>query len=354
MRRAFHGGDPAALARRLGLPAVPVLDFSASLNPLGPPPGWRAALRTAGRDALSYPDVEGRPLADAAARAFRLRPDRVVAANGSTEILHLAVRVLAPRRVLVPAPAYAGYAEAAEGGGAAVVHKGCLRGAGPAPPPPLPDPAGFDLAFLGNPDNPCGRLRPRSEIEAWIASSPRTVFVIDEAFLPLAGRGRDASLFGRGHRNAIVVGSLTKAFAVPGLRAGYAEGPAPLAARLRAAKEPWSVGGIAVRMGVWLLARRGHVRRSAGRIARWRERLCRSLARIPGVLPWPSAANYVLCALPPGLGGPSPVVRGLLQRRIAVRDASRFPGIPFPAIRVAVRRPGENRRLARALREVLE
>ena len=147
----------------------------------------------------------------------------------------------------------------------------------------------------------------------------------------------------------VVVRSLTKAWALPGLRAGFLLGPPDVVAALRAARQPWSVNSLALAA----LEAYGNGDLPPGavpaEVARAREELAARLRTLPGVRVWPSAANFLLIRVPDGPAAH----RGLLERRIAVRTASTFPGLTPDHLRVAVRTPEDNGLLVAALAEVL-
>lgn len=291
-----HGGDGAALARLLGIDPGDVLDLSASLNPVAPdvvPLVVRAAWAV-----RTYPD-------DAAARlaladAMAVDPDRLVLTNGGAEAIAL---VAASQPVgWVDEPDFSLYRR----------HLGRLDPSGPR--------------WRSNPHNPSGRL----------AAADERAGVWDEAFYPLA-----TGSWTRGDPGAMVVGSLTKLFACPGLRIGYVLAPTPETAASIAARRPeWAVNGVACAVLPELLANVDLPGWSAA-IAGLRSRLVELLGR-HGFAPSPSDVNYVLVPDAPGLRN------RLARRAIAVRDTASF-GFP-EGVRIAVPDQAGLDRLAAALR----
>jgi histidinol-phosphate aminotransferase len=212
-------------------------------------------------------------------------------------------------------------------------------------PDAVPDEA--DLVVVGNPNNPTGNLDRADQIAA--LARPGRVLVVDEAFMEFT-EGETESLAGHGDLpGLVVVRSLTKLWALPGIRAGYLLCPPDLAATLRAARQPWSVNSVACAALAACAGDRATAARVAERVASAREELVRALGRLPGVRVWPSAANFLLLQVPAG-----PAVRsGLAERGIAVRPADSFPGLGPDYVRIAVRSPEDNRRLVTTLGEVL-
>jgi histidinol-phosphate/aromatic aminotransferase/cobyric acid decarboxylase-like protein len=276
-----HGGDGARLAAALGVDPGAVLDLSASFNPVAPDPGDVVAKHL---DALGrYPDPA--PATTALAEAMDVDPDRLLLTNGGAEAIALVAAELGGR---VEEPDFGLYPR----------HGGPL--------------------WRSNPHNPTGRLAP-GHADVW-----------DEAFYPLA-TGRWTS----GH--PLVVGSLTKVLACPGLRVGYVLGEPSFLRRLR--QPEWSVNGLAaaalpdlletVDLPAWTAA-----------IARLRGQLV-DVLRGAGFEPEPSDANFVLVEAP-GLRA------RLAPHGVLVRDCASF-GLP-DHVRIAV--PDEHG-LAR-LEEALE
>jgi histidinol-phosphate/aromatic aminotransferase/cobyric acid decarboxylase-like protein len=277
-----HGGDGARLALALGIAPDDVLDLSASLNPFAPDV---VALAAGAATAVNrYPDA--RDATRELAATIGVDPDRLVLTNGGAE----AIALLAAERPTgrVDEPDFALYRR----------HLGALDGRA--------------ARWRSNPHNPTGRLAPASEhADVW-----------DEAFYPLA-----AGRWTRGDAGAVVLGSLTKVFACPGLRLGYLVAPdAELATRVRARQPAWAVNGIAVAVLPALLAAADLDAWSKG-VAELRRDLVAVLERV-GLSVEPSDSNFVLCRRAPGL-------RDHLGRRgVLVRDTGSF-GIR-DGVRIAV------------------
>jgi len=287
-----HGGDGARLASALGVEPGAVLDLSASLNPLAPEvaPVVAAHLDALGR----YPDPE--PATDALARAFGVDPARMLLTNGGAEAISLVASELGgwteepdfglyPRR---PASAVAAHSRNSDEPFATSRSPGSGTG-GPR--------------WLSNPHNPSGRL-----------ASPGTVAgVWDEAFYPLAtARWTNADA----DPAAVVVGSLTKVFACPGLRVGYVLAPdSAMIARLSDRQPQWSLNGLAAAAVPDLLDMADLGQWQAG-VAALRADLAALLAA-HGMEPEPSDANYLLVEAP-GLR------ERLAPEGVLVRDCASF------------------------------
>jgi histidinol-phosphate/aromatic aminotransferase/cobyric acid decarboxylase-like protein len=290
-----HGGDGPRLAHALGVPRDAVLDLSVSLNPCAPDVAPLVARHAA--SVRDYPDP--RPAVETLAAAMGVDADRLVLTNGGAEAIALVAAELPVGHV--DDPDFSLYAR----------HLTRL------------DPAG--LRWGSNPRNPTGHLAaPDEHRDVW-----------DEAFYPLA-TGR----WTRGDPDAVVVGSLTKLFACPGLRLGYLiASDDDLAERVRSRQPAWAVNSLAIAVLPDLLAH-ADLARWAEQIVALRDDLAVVLGAA-GLTPEPSDANYVLVRHASGLRD------HLAPQRVLVRDTATF-GIPG-GVRIAVPDPAGLDELRRAL-----
>jgi L-threonine-O-3-phosphate decarboxylase len=319
------------------------LDFAVNVIPGGPPAWLRGELLAAADRVGEYPDE--RPAAAALAARHGRDAAEVLPTNGSAEAFWLLARVLRPARPVVVHPTFTEPEVALRVAGHSVQrvfrhprHFGLDPGA-------VPENA--DLVVVGNPNNPTGNLDPAGLV-AGLARAGR-VLVVDEAFMEFTETEAE-SLAGRGDLpGLVVVRSLTKLWALPGVRAGYLLCDPGLAAELRAARQPWSVNGIACAALIACAGDRTTPARVAERVTGARDELVAGLRRLPGVRVWPSAANFLLLAVPAG----EAVRSRLAERGIAVRPADSFPGLGPDHLRVAVRPAAQVTRLVTALTESL-
>src|SRR5262245_59323929 len=204
--------DPAPLFRhgdrRPAAVRIP-LDFGVSVNPLGPPRSVLRAVRAHSSALGRYPDPECRMLAERLAEAHGCDCAQVVVGNGANDLIYALTRAVRPRHVAIAEPTYTEHLRAALLAEAHVTH---WLAEGPDFAPEPFDAGDADLVWLCNPNNPTGRLWPAADvIAAWIGANPHTVFVVDEAFLPLTTAGDRRSLIRQVGRlaNLVVLRSLT-------------------------------------------------------------------------------------------------------------------------------------------------
>lgn len=347
-----HGGNVFAVARALGIPPEEILDFSASINPLGPAPGVREAVARSFDRLVHYPDSDCTELRQALAARHGLTLANICVANGSTELIYLVPRLVAGKRALVVAPPFSEYARALVRDGWQVDYFPLESAAGFTLPfarlaETLRD--GYHLLVLGNPGNPTGRLYPPAEVmELYrLCREAGCFLLLDEAFMDFCEEG-SAKCFAVERDGILVLRSLTKFFALPGLRLGYAIGSPPLIARLAELREPWSVNTLAQAAGLASLAAADYAGATLRLVAVERPHLVAGVAAIPGLRPFPSAANFLLVEICCGQSA-ADLAGELLAMRLLIRSCGNFAGLGERFFRVAVRSRQENDRLLAAL-----
>jgi threonine-phosphate decarboxylase len=353
-----HGGDVEAAARELGIRPEEILDFSANLNPAGLPP--RAAARLA-REAADlgllarYPDPSARELRTVLAAQLYIPVESIVVGAGADALIHAALRAFAPRRCVIPVPAFSEYARACAAVSAVVVRI------------PLRAEDGFqlqreawseiapgDTIIFNNPHNPTGACATRDEMLDRIAAarSRGATVLVDEAFIdyvPEAAITPTAAA----RDGVIAIRSLTKFFGCAGLRVGYAVASRETARAIQRQLPAWPVTGLAANALAEAVTDREYARATLDQNARARERLAQNLGAL-GCHVLPGAANFLLIELPPGVVA-GDVRERLFRSGILVRSCDTFePLTPGRYLRIAVRREDENARLAAALAPIFQ
>jgi histidinol-phosphate/aromatic aminotransferase/cobyric acid decarboxylase-like protein len=213
------------------------------------------------------------------------------------------------------------------------------------------------LVFLGQPSNPVGCTTPPEELRAMAARHPESTFVIDEAF---AGFIEDFDTLANNRpANVIVLSSLTKLYAIPGLRLGLAFAAPEVATKIRAKLPPWSVNTLAQAAGVAALESScDYVAQTRVLTRRLREDLARSLSDLPGFHVFTGTANYLLVRIDNGrANGPDANRLAdllLKEHGIAIRVCGEYEGLGTRFFRVAVRSADDNEKLVDALLRVLK
>lgn len=348
----LHGGDPERDLARFGVEPRPVVDFSVNLSPLGPPEAVRRLWPGLWRHAEPYPSLEGEGVRSYFRQRFGLPAQRVLPGNGATELIYLVPRALGLGRVAVLAPGYDDYRRASRLAGSEVVQL-ASPGLGPPTAGLLEQAlAGADALFVGHPNNPTGALADPELLRQAAAAHPGKWLLVDESFIQLCDGFPAASLAFAGEppENVLVFHSLTKLYALAGLRLGALIAAPGVVDRLRRLKEPWTVNGVADRVARELAGCRDYEERLRRLIGRERPWLASRLAELPGVRVWPSAANFLLARW--SAGPLDELLRGLLADGFCVRDCRNFDGLEDGWFRVAVRGRDDNASLVASLARV--
>ena len=330
------------------------LDFSTSLNPFGPPAEAIAAYHAAADAIARYPEPYPRRLEARIASWLGVDPEMVLAGNGSTQLIYLVARTLRLRAPHVVIPTFSEIANA-------------LHAASTQPVPIIlhaendfrVEAKGFEQAvdagaegiLLGRPNSPTGSLIGIDEIGAMArACSRRDAWVVvDEAFIEFADDPRSAvSLIGY-NPNLVVSRSLTKIFALAGLRLGYLVGAPELVRKLRDSIEPWSVNAVAERVaGACLEVDPEFIASSRRRLFEERKGILTELTRAGGLRIFPSRANFFLIKVDaePEIGDLGRFLRG---HQIVIRDLSALPGFGPGFYRIGLRAHADNALLIAAI-----
>jgi len=354
-----HGGDVFSAAEEYGLNLRDILDFSANINPLGPPLTAIRAIKDNLDLIVHYPDPDCRELKAAISDYLGIDRDNILVGNGSSALIYQLVRTIKPQLALIPSPTFSEYELAI------VKNEGRVRFA------VLEEERNFaldiedlirrsddiDIIFLCNPNNPTGSINTSAELEELInfAEDRGIWVVIDEAFMDFVENRDRYSLITRSikYDNLIVLGSLTKIFALAGLRLGYAVARWDNIERLAKYTEPWSVNYLAQVAGASALKDKEYIMRTKDLIRRERKRLWNELSTLRGIKPFPSVANYILVRILEA-GLTADMLGKLLARKgILIRDCSSFRSLDERYIRLAVKDREANSKLLKELKYAL-
>ena len=343
-----HGGSAGLDLARFNLPERPVLDFSINLNSLGIPrivrEKWTGLLETLHR----YPSVDGSGIVRYYKEKFNIHTQNILAGNGSTEMIYLEPRALRLKRVLVITPSYHDYERASILAGAEVARLPITPGNGfslPGVDQLAVAARGCDALWLGRPNNPTGNLIPKEFILEFAGRFPEQLLIVDESFIQFVENWAEESLLTEHIRpNILVVHSLTKFYALPGLRMGGLVGAKNLVSRLRQIKEPWSINGIADKIAPLLLECADYEDITRSSVSKERCRIYRDLKALDGITPYPSCANFILSQWS-RTGDLDDLMRHLLSNGVYLRDCRNFPGLDRNFFRIGLRAHYENDRL---------
>jgi threonine-phosphate decarboxylase len=346
-----HGGNIYKIAKELGIAEDKLIDFSASINPLGISEKVKEVIRREFDGLVNYPDPDSTELTDKIASHHGIKADTIICGNGSTELIYLIPRVLKPRKVLITAPAFSEY------------EKACLlnyelqitnyelkeeRGFSIDADKYMDHMQGCDMAFLCNPNNPTGNLMSKESVLkiARAANEAKCFLVVDEAFIDFTP---EESVIGDVKDNPylIILRSMTKFYALTGLRIGYGVFHKELIEKVKRFKEPWTVNNLAQKTAVTALEDSGYAGETYG-LMKEEKAYMEKCFREMGIKYYPSAANYYLLKA----GDAGSKVLKLRQKGILIRDCSNFKGLNSSYIRVAVKSHEQNEMLITEMRKI--
>ncbi|GBD95809.1 MAG TPA: threonine-phosphate decarboxylase [Nitrospirae bacterium] len=347
-----HGGNIYKIAEYLGIPEEKLIDFSASINPLGVSEKVKHVIKKELDNLVNYPDPDTQELRKVIARHHDSDPETIICGNGSTELIYLIPRALGPGRVLITAPAFSEYERACTMSCGLRVASCELKKEDNFEIKPqkfIEAMKGCDMAFLCNPNNPTGHLLGKTEALgiAEAAKEMRCLLVVDEAFIDFCP---EASVISdvRDNPYLAVLRSMTKFHAIAGLRIGYGVFHKDLINRIKKFKEPWTVNNLAQKAAIAALDDSSYADETM-RLMRDEKQFLEHGFREAGIEFFPSAANYYLLTPPLEKGGGEMIVANLRQKGILVRDCSNFKGLDGSYIRVAVKSREHNKILLKEL-----
>jgi len=373
--RPVHGGNLAWAAALAGCPTSAILDFSASISPLGPPESALDAIQAHLSSLTAYPDPDYGELRTALGEALNVDPDWILPGNGSAELLTWAALDLSKlEATYLVTPAFGDYWRALSAFGAKVLK--CpldlqLLDAAPvrglvtddlsvsnrslvSPCFRLPVPLSLNAErglLLNNPHNPTGLLFGREAILPYVKQFG--MVVVDEAFMDFLPPWEQETLIGavEDFPNLVILRSLTKFYSLPGLRLGCAIAHPDILRRWQLLRDPWPVNALAAAAAAAVVRDIVFERQTWDWLPVARFELFEGLANLPGLQPFAGAANFLLVESSMSV---SLIQKSLLERhRILIRDCLSFPELGDRFFRVAVRSRAENLRLIAGLSEVI-
>lgn len=303
-------------------------DFSSNVWCRPMPPYFFSELQKKLVAIADYPHPQAADFVEVLADFHRFKVENVFITNGSVEAMFLLAQAFAGKKSAIFYPCFSEYEMA------------CTRfnhqlSFFPNQPFFPTDFSGFDLVWLGNPNNPDGKTFSVSEIENLLTANPTVLFIIDEAFDHLCvGFESSVELLKR-FENLVIIRSFTKAFAIPGLRLGYVLAPARIIGEIRKVSIPWSVNSLAISAGKIILENHDAFLPDINEQKKLAGYLLSGLARFPQFSVTPSGCNFFLVKME---NRPASELKQYLaiQHRILIRDASSFRGLDETYFRLSV------------------
>ncbi len=343
-----HGGIDYAELKNLGISPEAILDFSVSCNPFGPPPSIREALANASIE--RYPDSEASELKQLLAEKLNIATDNLIIGSGSTELIRLlTIAYFSPSDlVLIPQPTYGEYEIACHLADTHILKQPVLQ----EPNFHLDVTEITDLIrkhrpkgiFLCNPNNPTGQYMTKGELDHIMSTTNDSLLILDEAYIAFTENAWSSmNLVDRG--NLVFLRSMTKDYALAGLRLGYAIATESIISVLKRVRPPWNVNSLAQKAGIMAINADNYLEECSTKIREAKIFLVQELGHLE-LSPLPSRTNFFLVKV----GNATKFRQALLMKGFLVRDCTSF-GLP-QYIRLAPRTLPECQRLITAIKEV--
>ena len=354
-----HGGDIYELARNLGCESTDIIDMSSNINPLGPVPALLEHLRENLTVLDALPDVDATGLVEAFANHFGLPVERVLAGNGTTQFIFTSPWALEMKKVVICGPTYADYEDACRTHNVGLEYalakeSNRFRPDLEALTTLLSD---QDAVFICNPNNPTGTVIGRNDMVALCKANPTIRFIIDESYLPFSTQYQDTTMINHDLENVILLHSFSKIFCIPGLRLGFMVASPQNVALFRRFYQPWSVNSLAQSAGIFLLnpfsSDDSYLEMTQAFVVKEHQLFRERLRGLDTLHLFPSPAPFFLIKISEGLTA-SQLCAALSKDRILIRNCENFHGLSERYVRISLKSPEINARVAQKLTEIFK
>jgi threonine-phosphate decarboxylase len=350
-----HGSNPQYIYEAMNLPFQEErIDFSANINPLGPPPilkeNWDSMLHTI----TEYPDPAGTALKKKLSHQEGLQQNQILLGNGGAEIISLIGRILAGKNAVIVQPAFSEYEEACRVNGCQVHYHQLLADSWEWTDDGLSRKLqNADALFLCNPNNPTGVYYPKSIILHMLEECRRhqCLLIVDEAFYDFLPEYVPIAQYINDYPNLLIIRSMTKMFAIPGLRLGYLLADPAVIKRVAAFQPHWSTNAIALKAGEWCLDSETYKAETIILIEQEKHRLFQFYQE-RNLQVSPSLINFYLLK-DSSINDQLPLLQYLVKRGIIPRHTVNFPGLEGSWLRFAIKGRSDNDQLMEAVDEWL-
>lgn len=337
-----------------------LLDYSANINPLGMPESVCKAVAEAILEQVHYPEPRARTLQRELAAYYQVQTREVFVANGAAEALYLLAGAMKPKKALVMAPTFSEYERSLLPEECEIKRVELLKESDFAIPFEAVKStlSQVDIAYFGNPNNPVGAMLTTSEWREFLAVAREysTFIVIDESFLdflPEGGFSYSAKpLLQEGFENLLVLHSLTKFYALPGLRLGFAASHPKIIEALEGRSDVWNVNGLAQVAGLAALRDWEYQARTRSELQKWQMSMVNRLKELSGIKWSQPQVNFILGEIEDRYLTATELVKSCAKRGLLIRDCSNFSGLGSYWFRLAIRGEEENARAVQILKEV--
>lgn len=350
-----HGGNAQIISRKMDINFEDIIDFSANINPLGMPKSVKNAIIENLNLIEKYPDISYFDLKKSISKFENIKEEDILLGNGAAEVIFSVVRAVNPKNSLIMAPTFSEYEEAVVSLGGNIKYYYLYEENDFKIQDDILDYINneLDLIFICNPNNPTGVLTSKELLLKILIKSKKnnTKILIDESFLDFINDNLTMIDYINEYDNLIIVKSLTKFFALPGLRIGYGlSSNKKLKERIHEVSTAWNINILAeVATKSGLLDER-YIKETIEFINTEKDYLYNELCKIEELKVFKPSVNFIFIKVNKDLD----LKEELLNYNILIRSCSNYKGITNEYYRVAVRTHEENMKLIENLYKVLK
>lgn len=353
----FHGSDLEKIEAAYGIKKENITSFSANVNPLGISYRLREGLMEHLDAITSYPDREYTSLRKCIADYTGTDYRNILVGNGSTELISLVIQILHPKKALIIGPTYSEYEhEVSIGGGRSHYFRlketddFCLN------PDELQEALShdIDLLVLCNPNNPTSSQTDRHSMRRILdACKEKGIFVmVDETYVEFSESTNQITAIPLTdyYNNIIILRGISKFFAAPGLRLGYAIcGNRQLLKEIDSKKNPWTINSLAAVAGEMMFQDEKYIHDTKALITAERQRICGILDNCTAVKYYPPHGNFILVRILRDDITSMDLFETAIRQGLMIRDCSTFPFLDNKYIRFCFMNPADNDALLKVL-----
>ncbi len=365
----FHGSDLEKIEKYYGIKKEDIINFAGNVNPLGISPVLRSALASHLDAITDYPDREYTALRRSIAAYIdkdtpsdnKCNIDHILVGNGSTELISLFIKFIKPKKALILSPTYSEYERELKLAGSMIdyfplkeeenfqVNIDTLKETLEAP---------YNLLIICNPNNPTSTvIRTETMAEILTFCRDRNIYcMVDETYVEFApdiSSATSVSLLSA-FQNLIILRGISKFFAAPGLRLGYAmTSDEALLQLVNENKNPWTINILASIAGEIMFSDENYIKETRSFINSERERIKTELSKINTIKYYEPNGNFILLKLADEHPDSYEVFEGAIKKGMMIRDCSSFPGLGNRFIRFCFQTKEANNRLLEYLYQTL-
>lgn len=358
---SFHGSDLEKIEQVYGISRADIRPFASNVNPLGMSPALKQSLREHIDILTDYPDREYRELREAIQSYTGAEFDHILPGSGSTELIVTFIKTVKPKKTIVVEPTYSEYKRDLKAIKSEVTDYILKEENGFELDPE--DLCGqidesMDMVILCNPNNPTSTCISISQVEELVkkCKETSTFVLVDETYVEFVADVANVSAIPlvKKYNNLIVLRGVSKFFALPGLRLGYAcTSNEKLLRYIRKHENPWAVSSLAAYAGTVMFGDTTYINASRSLVSQEKSLVCSMLRGRKTVTIFQPAANFALVKLHKEGLTASQVFEHCIKQNLMIRDCSNFIGLGPEYIRFCFLKPEDDDLLVNALMDIL-